>query len=135
MAEALLNSLCGNRFNAASAGVTPTSINPYVKRVMAEVGIDLLGARSKSINEFQNRTFDYVVTVCDEAREECPFFPGEKQIHKSFPDPAQFAGTDEEVLAKTRHVRDEIQQWIVSTFCEGNPDTEPTLQAMQDLLK
>jgi arsenate reductase len=135
MAEAFLNHLCGDRFKGESAGIAPTGINPYVKRTMAEINIDLSTQRSKSIIEFQGRTFDFVVTVCDQAREQCPFFPGEKQIHRTFPDPASFTGTDEEIFAKVRQVRDEIRHWIDETFCKGNPDAETSLQKMQELLK
>ncbi len=124
MAEAFLNHLCPDKFKGESAGMSPTGINPYVNRPMAEVGIDLSAARAKSILEFQGRTFDYVVTVCDQAREACPFFPGDKQIHRNFPDPSSFTGTDEEILAQVRLVRDEIKRWINDAFCEGNPDSE-----------
>jgi arsenate reductase len=120
MAEAFLNKLCGNRYEAVSAGVTPTQINPYVAEVMAEIGVDLSKHRSKSIMEFQGKTFDYVVTVCDSAREVCPFFPGEKEIHKSFLDPAAFKGAKEDVLPKVRAVRDEIRAWVENTFCKQN---------------
>jgi arsenate reductase len=120
MAEAFLNKLCGDKYEAKSAGVTPRGINFYVVKVMAEIGVDLSAHRSKSIMEFQGKTFDYVVTVCDSARESCPFFPGEIQIDKSFPDPAAFTGTEEEILSKVRVVRDEIKSWIESTFCKGN---------------
>jgi arsenate reductase len=87
---------------------------------MAEIGIDLSTHRSKSILEFQGKTFDYVVTVCDSARENCPFFPGEIEIEKSFPDPSAFKGTEEEIQQKVRVVRDEIKRWIEDTFCKGN---------------
>jgi arsenate reductase len=120
MAEAFLNKLCGDRYKAKSAGITPTQINPYVVKVMAEIGIDLSTRRSKSILEFQGKTFDFVVTVCDAAREACPFFPGEKEIHKSFPDPSAFKGSEEEILRKVKIVRDEIKDWVESTFCKGN---------------
>jgi arsenate reductase len=120
MAEAFLNNLCGDRYEAKSAGVTPTGINPYVAKAMAEIGIDLSTHRSKSIMEFQGTTFDYVATVCDAARENCPFFPGEIQIDKSFPDPAVFTGTEEEILRRVRVVRDEIKGWVEDTFCKGN---------------
>jgi arsenate reductase len=135
MAEAFLNHLCGDKFRAESAGISPTGINAYVKRAMAEIGIDLSTQRSKRILEFQGKTFDYVVTVCDQARETCPFFPGEKQIHKPFPDPSAFSGAEEEILAKVRAVRDEIKGWIDDVFCKGNPDAETGLQSMRDLLK
>jgi arsenate reductase len=120
MAEAFLNKLCGDKYKAKSAGITPTQINPYVVKAMAEIGIDLSTHRSKSILEFQGKPFDYVVTVCDAAREACPFFPGEKEIHKSFPDPAAFKGSEEEILQKVRVVRDEIKEWIENTFCKEN---------------
>ena len=120
MAEAFLNKLCGDRYKAKSAGITPTQINPYVIKAMAEIGIDLSTHRSKSILKFQGKTFDYVVTVCDAAREACPFFPGERELHKSFPDPSAFTGTGDEILRKVRVVRDEIKEWVESTFCEEN---------------
>jgi arsenate reductase len=135
IAEACLNNLCGDKFRAESAGITPTGVNQQVKRVMTEAGFDMSKQRSKSITEFQGRTFDYVVTVCDQAREQCPFFPGDKQIHKAFADPATFTGTDEEILAKVRLVRDEIRRWIDATFCKGNPSNETSLDKMQELLK
>ena len=137
MAEAFLNRLCGDKFKAESAGITPTQINPYVKRVMAEIGIDLSTHRSKSILEFQGRRFDYVVTVCDLTREECPFFPGEIEMNKSFPDPSSFTGTEEEILTKVRAVRDEIREWIDRTFCKEEiaVKTEDALAGMRDLLK
>ena len=119
MAEAFLNKLCGDKYEAKSAGITPTGLNPYVVKVMAEIGIDLSTHRSKSILEFQGKTFDYVVTVCDSARENCPFFPGEIEIDKSFPDPSAFTGTEEEILRKVRVLRDEIKNWVESTFCKG----------------
>ena len=137
MAEAFLNALCGDRFKAESAGITPTAINPYVARVMAEIGIPLTGHRSKSVTEFQGRTFNYVVTVCDLTREQCPFFPGEIEMNKSFPDPSSFTGTEEEILTNARAVRDEIKEWIDKTFCKKETDTknEGTLAGMRDLLK
>jgi arsenate reductase len=121
MAEAFLNALCGDRYEAKSAGITPTQINTYVAKAMAEIGVDLSTHRSKSILEFQGKTFNYVVTVCDAAREACPFFPGETEIHKSFPDPSAFKGTEAEILEKVRKVRDEIRDWIQQTFCAGVP--------------
>lgn len=116
IAEGLLNSLYGSRYEAHSAGIAPTAINPFAVRAMAEIGIDISANRSKSIEEFRGENFDYVVTVCDDAREACPFFPGKKVIHKSFQDPSQFRGTDDEILADVRKVRDEIKGWIESTF-------------------
>jgi arsenate reductase len=137
MAEALLNQLCGDRFKAESAGISATQINPYVARVMAEIGIPLTGHRSKSLTEFQGRPFTYVVTVCDLTREQCPFFPGEVELNKSFPDPSSFTGTEEEILAKIRKVRDEIQEWVDKTFCkeDSSVKTDGALAGMRGLLK
>ena len=118
MAEGFLNALHGDRYEAQSAGVTPTKINPYVVKAMAEVGIDVSKNRSKSIEEFRGENFNYVVTVCDSARETCPFFPGEKIIHKAFEDPSQFKGSEEEILKAVRRVREEIREWIKNTFAQ-----------------
>jgi arsenate reductase len=78
MAGALLNTLFGNRYEAYSAGIEPTAVNPYVIKIMSEIGIYLSKNRAKSLKEFYGTHFDYVVTVCDHAKEVCPFFPGEK---------------------------------------------------------
>jgi arsenate reductase len=135
MAEAFLNQLCGDKYQAESAGSTPTGINPHVATVMAEIDLPLAGHRSKSVKEFEGRTFNYVVTVCDQAKETCPFFPGEKEIHRPFADPAALTGSEEEILVNTRKVRDEIKQWIEDTFCKGNPDDKAGLTGMRDMLK
>lgn len=137
MAEAFLNQLCGDRFKAESAGISATQINPYVARVMSEIGIPFKGHRSKSVTEFEGRNFNYVVTVCDLAKEQCPFFPGEVELNKSFPDPSSFTGTEEEILAKVREVRDEILEWVDKTFCkeESSVKTDGSLAGMRGLLK
>ena len=116
MAEGFLNAFYGDRFEGYSAGVEPSEVNPNVIKAMADVGIDLSKHRSKSIEEFRGKIFNYVVTVCDHAKEICPFFPGEKILHKSFDDPSEFKGSEEEILSKTRRVRNEIRDWIVKTF-------------------
>lgn len=116
MAEAILNTFHGDNYEAKSAGVTPTKVNPYVVKSMVESGIDISKNRSKSIEEFRGQTFDYVVTVCDSAKENCPFFPGKKVIHHSFKDPSQFEGSDEQILEKVRQVRNDIKDWIGKTF-------------------
>ncbi len=116
MAEAIVNALHGDRYKAYSAGTEPTSINPYVIKVMSEIGIDTSRQKSKIIKEFQGKRFDYVVTVCDHAKETCPFFPGKKVLHKSFADPSKFQGNEEQILQKVRQVRDEIREWIEKTF-------------------
>jgi len=116
MAEGFLNALYGDRYEGYSAGIEPAKINPYAVKVMAEIGIDISTHRSKSIEEFRGENFDYVVTVCDHTKEACPFFPGEKVLHKGFKDPSEFKGTEDEMLEKVRGVRDEIKDWIEKTF-------------------
>ena len=119
IAEGLLNAFHGDRYEAYSAGVTPTKLNTYVVKSMAEIGIDISKYRSKSIEEFRGQTFDCVVTVCDSAKETCPFFPGKKNIHHSFEDPSQFEGSDEQILEEVRKVRNKIKEWIKKTFTNG----------------
>lgn len=116
IAEAYLNKLYGDRYEAHSAGVYPTRINPDVVKVMAEEGVDLSGARSKSVDEYLDRNFDLVVTVCDGARESCPVFPGDELIHHSFKDPSSIPGSEVEVLAQVREIRDEIKTWVKEYF-------------------
>jgi len=92
-----------------SAGTRPSSVRPEAIRVMAELGIDIRGRRSKSVDEFRGQEFRYVVTVCDNAKESCPVFPGvSERVHWSFEDPAGVEGTEEERLAEFRRVRDQI---------------------------
>lgn len=120
MAEGLLRSLRGEEYEAFSAGTVATRVNPYVIRAMAEIGIDISSHRSKTVDEYSGEAFDYVVTVCDNAREACPFFPGaEMFIHHSFPDPSGFSGSDEEIMTGVRSVRDKIKVWISNTFQGG----------------
>jgi arsenate reductase (thioredoxin) len=117
IAEGLLNYLYGSKYEAFSAGTKPSTVNPYAIKSMAEIGIDISMHRSKSIEEFSSTTFDCVVTVCDNAKETCPFFPGGgKYIHKSFNDPSSFEGEDNNKLVVFRKVRDEIKDWIKRTF-------------------
>jgi len=120
MAEGLMNARYGDRFEAQSAGIEPTEVHPLAIKAMAELGIDISHHRSKSIEEFLGQEFDYVVTVCDHAKEACPFFPGAKEyLHASFPDPASVEGTEEERLEAFRRVRDEIAAWLERTFEKG----------------
>ena len=116
MAEGLLNTLYHKTYEAYSAGVQPTQVNPYAIEVMKELGIDISNHSSKHINEFQDEHFDFVVTVCDNARETCPFFPGKIVLHQSFDDPSSFHGSIEESLAVFRQVRDQIKDWLERTF-------------------
>ncbi len=117
MAEGLLNALYGNEYQGYSAGTKPYMVNPHAVKAMAEIGVDISGNRSKSINEFQGMKFDYVVTVCDHAKETCPFYPeGGKLMHKSFNDPSGFEGIDDDKLNAFRGIRDKIKDWLKSTF-------------------
>ena len=110
MAEGLLRHLAGERVEVFSAGSKPSQVNPYAVRAMAARGIDISGQRSKHLGEFLNQPFDYVITVCDQAAETCPIFPGKAQrIHWSFADPAAVQGSDEEILASFERVRDELE--------------------------
>ena len=110
MAEGLLRHLAGERVEVFSAGVEPGFVRPQAVEVMRERGIDITSQRSKSVDEFAGREFDYVITVCDNARERCPVFPGRyERVHWSFEDPAAAAGDDAAVLAVFRRVRDEIE--------------------------
>jgi arsenate reductase len=104
MAEATLRHHGGDAFEVHSAGTEPKGINPLTLQGLAEAGIDASDARSKSVNEFLGQSFDYVVTVCDQARQACPVFPGGGQsLHWGYEDPAAVEGTDEERLAAFRH--------------------------------
>jgi arsenate reductase len=117
MAESFLKTLLGDQIEVQSAGTQPGELNPYVITVMAEVGVDISKNKSKSIQAFQGVQFDIVVTVCDGAKEACQFFPGaKKMVHKSFPDPSKFNGTEDEILSKVRDVRDEIKNWLENEF-------------------
>jgi len=121
MAEGLLNSLYGNKYEANSAGTDPTTINPYAVQVMSEIGIDVSKHRSKSINEFMEHKFDYIITVCDHANETCPFLPGGmKRLHQSFEDAASFEGNEADTLSEFRRIRDEIKDWITKEFKIAN---------------
>jgi arsenate reductase len=113
MAEGLLRHLGGDRFAAYSAGTEATGVRPLAVRAMAEVGIDISGQESKTLDRFLGEPFDAVITVCDQANEACPVFFGAKQrLHWSFPDPSQATGTQEEQLAVYRSVRDALRARI-----------------------
>jgi arsenate reductase (thioredoxin) len=113
MAEGLLRHDAGDRFEVESAGTKPGRVRPEAVVVMKELGIDISSHRSKHVNEFQGQSFDYVLTVCDNARESCPVFPGHaKRIHNAFEDPAPLQGTEEERLALFRRVRNEIWRYL-----------------------
>jgi arsenate reductase len=117
MAEGWLRHLYRDYYEAFSGGIEPGALDPLAVRVMKEVGIDISGQRPKNVDVFLNENFDYVMTVCDHAREVCPFFPGGRaRLHQSFEDPSQSQGTEEEKLVAYRKVRDEIGEWIRFTF-------------------
>ena len=110
MAEGLLRHDAGGRFEVFSAGVAPSRVRPEAVEAMREAGIDISDQRSKSVEEFAGQPFDYVVTVCDNAREQCPIFPAAtRRVHWSFDDPAAAEGDDAARLAVFRRVRDEIR--------------------------
>jgi arsenate reductase (thioredoxin) len=105
MAEALLRHHGGNDFEVHSAGTDPRGVNPLTLKVLADAGIDASFARSKSVNEYLGQYFDYVVTVCDQARQVCPVFPGvHESLHWGYEDPAEATGSEEERLAVFRRV-------------------------------
>jgi arsenate reductase len=109
MAEGWLRHLAGDRFSVFSAGTKPSVVNPLAIQAMHEVGIDISGHRSKSVSEFLDQPFEYVITVCDQAAEACPTFPGPAtRLHWSFPDPAAATGDEAARLAAFRAVRDAI---------------------------
>ena len=110
MAEALLRSIGGDAFDVSSAGTQPKGVNPLTVQVLHEAGIEDLRLRSKSVDEYAGQAFDDVITVCDDAKEACPVFPGDgRRLHWSFDDPAAATGSDEDRLATFRRVRDEIE--------------------------
>ena len=113
MAEGLLRHLAGVRFEVMSAGTEATHVRPLAARAMDELGIDISGQESKILDRFLGETFDYVITVCDDANEACPVFPGaRRRLHWSFEDPAQATGSEEERFRVFRSVRDEIRERI-----------------------
>ena len=111
MAEGILRNLTGDKFEVESAGVAPSKVRSEAIEAMREIGIDISGHRSKSVDEFTGQSFDHVITVCDNARDNCPVYPGNAvRIHWSFEDPAAVQGSQEERLAAFRTVRDQIQK-------------------------
>jgi len=113
MAEGLLRYLAGDRFEAYSAGTEATRVRPLAIRVMEEIGIDTSSQASKTLDRYLNEPFDYVITVCDEANEACPFFPGAStRLHWSLTDPSQAEGSQQERIAVFRRVRDELRNRI-----------------------
>ena len=113
MAEGLLRHDAGDRFEVFSAGTKPSSVRPEAIAAMRELSIDISGSRSKNVDEFHGQRFDYVLTVCDNAKESCPIFLGvSAPIHHSFEDPAAVQGSKEEKLAAFRRVRDQLRSFL-----------------------
>ena len=121
MAEGLLRSLGGGACEAFSAGTEPHGLNPMAVEAMREIGIDISGHRSESVEVYSGQTFDHVITVCDHARETCPLLPGGEQHHWSFDDPAAATGSRGERMAVFRRVRDEIAARL-RQFAAGKAD-------------
>ena len=118
MAEGWGRHLHPERYEFFSAGIEKHGLNPLAVRVMAEAGVDISGHRSKLLSELEPTTFDYVITVCDQANEQCPFFPGKAvKLHREFPDPprlAKGAASEEEALGHYRTVRDAIREYLTN---------------------
>ena len=144
MGEAFLRTFFPDRYDSCSAGITATDVHPTAKKVMAEIGIDMSGHRSKNVEEFVGTIFDYVALVCGEPPEECPyvrearetvdcdecqgcctffpFFPtGKKVLHASFDDPTKYISPNNDAIDAFRKVRDDIREWVIETFSEEKP--------------
>jgi arsenate reductase len=120
MGEGLLRSLSGDKFEVHSAGTKPSIVRPEAIKAMAERSIDITSHRSKHVDEFAGSSFDYVITVCDDAKESCPIFPGAtKRVHWSLPDPASVQGDEDERLDAFRRVRDSLEV-ILREFAEAH---------------
>jgi arsenate reductase len=118
MAEGLLRDIAGERFEVMSAGVAPAGVRPEAIEVMREVGVDISHHRSKSIDEYKDQPFDYVITVCDNARQQCPVLPGPaERIHWGLHDPAEVTGDEDTRLRAFRDARDELRKRL-QTFSE-----------------
>ena len=121
MAEGWLRHFLGDDHRVCSAGVEPTAVHPIAVKVMAEAGVDISQQESTHVDTYVEDDFDHVITVCDNARESCPVFPGQAaSIHHSFPDPATFSGNTDEIISGFRVVRDEVREFCQS-FCIINP--------------
>ena len=117
MAEGLLRAMYGDYYDVYSAGIEPSKVNPYAIKVMSEIGIDISTQYSKNIDVFSGIKFDYVITVCNQAKEKCTFFGGGKEyLHCDFEDPSQINGNENQKLTNFKRVRDSIRNWIEKTF-------------------
>lgn len=120
IAEAYLRSFAGNKAVVCSAGVETHGVNPRAIATMKEDGVDISGHTSNNIDEYRNIDFDFVITVCDNAKERCPFFPSNaKKFHYNFPDPAKTQGTEEEIQQQFRTVRQMIKEYCEKFVAEN----------------
>jgi len=120
MAEGLLRHLASDRFEAMSAGTEATQVRPLAVRAMGEIGVDISSQESKTLDRYLREPFDYVITVCDDANEACPFFPGaQSRLHWSFEDPSKATGSEEEQLKVFRSVRDRIRDRVQAELVNG----------------
>jgi arsenate reductase len=121
MAEGYLRHVAGDTYEPLSAGISPKGLNPLAVEAIDEIGINIAAQRSKDVRDFSGMTPEYVVTVCDNAKEQCPVFPGTfRSLHWSLQDPAEATGSREEKLAVFRRIRDEIIRHIIREFVEGS---------------
>lgn len=112
MAEGYLRHFAGDKAEVYSAGVETHGVNPKAVQIMKEDGIDISGHTSNHVNEYRDIDFDYIITVCDNAKEQCPYFPSKaKKFHYNFPDPAKASGTEEQVMQQFREVRNMIRKY------------------------
>jgi len=125
IAEALLRQMGGELFEVFSAGAEPTRVNPYAIQAMQETGVEMDGHTSKSMDAFAGQQFDYVITLCSDAEERCPFFPGAaRRLHWPFDDPADTQGSPAERLGEFRRVRDQISERLISWIAEIRPPVQ-----------
>ncbi len=125
MAEGLLRDRYGHRYEVRSAGTNPGEVNPFAVAVMEEVGIDISDHTSDPVDAYADTTHDVVVTVCDDAAENCPYIPAQKEnLHRGFEDPSAVMGPDDEKRAAFRGIRDELADWIDATFGPADPEDE-----------
>jgi len=119
LAEGLVNHDLAGQVKAYSAGVSPKTVNPRAVAAMRELGMDISRHFSKSVDDLPEKDFDLVITVCDQAQEQCPLFPGETEvIHVGFPDPAKATGTEEEIMVEFRRVRDDMREQFIALLKE-----------------
>ena len=128
MAEGLIRNMYGDRFAVVSAGIATAGVNPYAVRVMAEIGINISGHRSRNVKEFSSYSFDYVLFLCDHARRACPSqFSAGKMFHRDFLSPCEVRDNEELILRDFRELRDDIQSWLIDIFGPAShPEPEKT---------